>query len=81
MSAEFETMEDLRESLDSAAGWYIGLPQEDADEWVQNILDSHARLLAEQIRNSPALRDYTDDHMSDCNAAADLIDPEGNHHG
>ncbi|MFF9525383.1 hypothetical protein ACF1DV_25890 [Streptomyces achromogenes] len=31
---------------------------------------------AERIRNSKRLRDYTDDHMSDCNAAADLIDPE-----
>lgn len=37
-----------------------------------------ARILieaAELIRNSPELRDLTDDHMSDCNAAADLIDP------
>lgn len=31
---------------------------------------------AEKIRNSKKLRDYTDDHMSDCNMAADLIDPE-----
>ncbi|HLL34197.1 MAG TPA: hypothetical protein VK545_09960 [Streptomyces sp.] len=31
---------------------------------------------AERIRNSKRLRDYTDDHMGDCNAAADLIDPE-----
>lgn len=30
---------------------------------------------ADFIRNSPELRDLTDDHMSDCNAAADLIDP------
>lgn len=30
---------------------------------------------AELIRNSPELRDLTDDHMGDCNAAADLIDP------
>jgi len=31
---------------------------------------------AERIRNSKWLRDYTDDHMSDCNMAADEIDPE-----
>jgi predicted RecB family endonuclease len=31
---------------------------------------------AEEIRHSKKLRDYTDDHMSDCNMAADLIDPE-----
>ncbi|WP_063803504.1 hypothetical protein [Streptomyces silvensis] len=31
---------------------------------------------AERIRNSDRLRDYTDDHMSDCNMAADEIDPE-----
>lgn len=37
-----------------------------------------ARILkeaAEWIRTSPELRDLTDDHMGDCNAAADLIDP------
>ncbi len=39
------------------------------------ILNDHARELAEKIRNSPELRDLTDDHMGDCNAAADLIDP------
>jgi hypothetical protein len=33
--------------------------------------------LAEVIRNSPQLRSLTDDHMSDCIAAADLIDVEG----
>lgn len=42
---------------------------------VDAILNDHARELAEKIRNSPELRDLTDDHMSDCNAAADLIDP------
>jgi hypothetical protein len=31
---------------------------------------------AERIRNSKRLRDYTDDHMGDCNEAADEIDPE-----
>jgi hypothetical protein len=38
--------------------------------------DAYAHELAEKIRNSEELRDYTDDHMDDCNAAADLIDPE-----
>lgn len=35
---------------------------------------------AERIRNSKRLRDYTDDHMSDCYEAADEIDP-GVRHG
>ncbi|MFG3014325.1 hypothetical protein ACGFZB_28680 [Streptomyces cinerochromogenes] len=35
-----------------------------------------SHLNAERIRNSKRLRDYTDDHMSDCNEAADEIDPE-----
>ncbi|GAA3018524.1 hypothetical protein [Streptomyces fulvorobeus] len=42
----------------------------------EHILARHAHELAEQIRNSGRLRDITDDHMSDCNAAADEIDPE-----
>lgn len=36
----------------------------------------HAHVLAERIRNSSELRGWTDDHMSDCNKAADLIDSE-----
>lgn len=40
-------------------------------------INDFARELAEQIRTSPRLRDLTDDHMSDCNAAADEIDPDG----
>ena len=39
-------------------------------------IDAFAHELAEKIRNSEELRDRTDDHMGDCNAAADLIDPE-----
>ena len=38
-------------------------------------VDAFAHELAEQIRNSEELRDLTDDHMGDCYAAADLIDP------
>lgn len=33
------------------------------------------RQAAERIRNSEELRNLTDDHMRDCNAAANLIDP------
>lgn len=44
-----------------------------AERW--QLIDNFAHALAEQIRNSEELRDYTDDHMSDCNMAADLIDP------
>jgi hypothetical protein len=43
---------------------------------LRRVLDDHAHALAEKIRNSDRLRDYTDDHMSDCNMAADEIDPE-----
>ena len=43
---------------------------------VDEILSDHAHELAEKIRNSEWLRDLTDDHMGDCNAAADLIDPK-----
>jgi hypothetical protein len=39
-------------------------------------IDAFAHELAEKIRNSERLRDYTDDHMGDCNEAADEIDPE-----
>lgn len=39
------------------------------------LIDAFAHELAEQIRTSKELRDLTDDHMSDCYAAADLIDP------
>lgn len=49
-----------------------GLSPREADE----VLWDHANELAERIRNSEKLRDYTDDHMSDCNMAADFIDPE-----
>jgi hypothetical protein len=44
--------------------------------WVEKIRKEHAHELAEKIRNSDELRRFTDDHMADCNAAADLIDPE-----
>ena len=42
----------------------------------EQYVDAYAHQLAEQIRNSERLRDYTDDHMDDCNQAADEIDPE-----
>jgi hypothetical protein len=42
----------------------------------EELIDAYAHELAESIRNSEELRDFTDDHMSDCNAAADFIDPE-----
>lgn len=46
------------------------------DKKYTKITNAIAHELAEKIRNSEELRDLTDDHMSDCNAAADLIDPE-----
>lgn len=48
-------------------------------EYMKQAIDQfereYAHELAEKIRNSKELRDLTDDHMSDCYAAADLIDP------
>lgn len=38
-------------------------------------INAFAHELAEQIRNSDELRSLTDDHMRDCDAAADFIDP------
>ncbi len=53
------------------------------DEWLklcskalEEIQNAYAHRLAERIRNSKGLRAWTDGHMSDCNMAADLIDPE-----
>ncbi|MFH9816167.1 hypothetical protein [Streptomyces sp. NPDC017230] len=48
---------------------------EQAEHAAKTVLRDHAHQLAETIRNSKELRDYTDDHMGDCNMAADLIDP------
>lgn len=48
---------------------------------VNEAIDAYAHELAEKIRHSKKLRDWTDDHMSDCNMAADLIDPEVPHGG
>ncbi|WP_328742931.1 hypothetical protein OG436_29510 [Streptomyces caniferus] len=53
-----------------------GASDEAAEQWADDMLREHARQLAERIRNSETLRDWTDDHMGDCNMAADLIDPE-----
>lgn len=43
-----------------------------AGKWLPDMIRHRA---ADAIRNSDALRDLTDDHMSDCEAAADEIDP------
>lgn len=45
-------------------------------ESAAKMVDAFAHALATKIRNSKRLRDYTDDHMNDCNMAADLIDPD-----
>ena len=48
----------------------------DSCKSAEQYVDAYAHELAEQIRNSERLRDYTDDHMDDCNQAANEIDPE-----
>jgi hypothetical protein len=52
----------------------VGYSHATAEELVRAALDAERHDAAEEIRNSVALRDLTDDHMGDCNAAADLID-------
>lgn len=42
----------------------------------ERMVDDVLHEAAERIRNSKRLRDYTDDHMSDCYEAANEIDPE-----
>lgn len=49
---------------------------DELSDLLDDLLRAHAHELAETIRNSERLRDYTDDHMRDCNEAADEIDPE-----
>lgn len=46
------------------------------DKKYTRIMQAFGHEFAEKIRNSERLRDLTDDHMSDVNAAADEIDPE-----
>lgn len=57
-----------------AARWGCG--ESYAAGLLGHVLEEHAHELAEKIRNSEELRDFTDDHMSDCIAAADFIDSE-----
>lgn len=64
---------DPRSFLASALVLY-GYSHDTAETIVQQALDAERHDAAEEIRNSVALRDLTDDHMADCNAAADLID-------
>ncbi|MGV9546835.1 hypothetical protein [Streptomyces ardesiacus] len=71
MAEEAELFENL-----AAMEYRICGDQAKAREFARRFLDEHAHALAEKIRNSKRLRDYTDDHMSDCNMAADEIDPE-----
>lgn len=54
----------------------MDVPPKEAMKLLTDYRDEVAHELAEEIRNSKRLRDYTDDHMSDCNMAADLIDPK-----
>ncbi len=54
--------------------------QEDIPRLAREILTEYGRELADMIESSPQLRNLTDDHMGDINAAADVIrahDPKG----
>jgi hypothetical protein len=69
------TEDDLFEELWSMEYRITG-DKPKAQAFARSFLNQHAHALAERIRNSKRLRDYTDDHMGDCNEAADEIDPE-----
>ncbi|WNI28638.1 hypothetical protein [Streptomyces sp. ITFR-6] len=86
MSAHTEFIERfaaaLFESDEVMTSWHNARTA-DADEYraiaaseVSAYRDAILREAAQKIRNSDRLRDYTDDHMSDCNEAADEIDPD-----
>lgn len=52
----------------------LGFCVKDGDDWPCETAVT-LKEAADLIRNSEELRDLTDDHMGDCYAAADLIDP------
>jgi hypothetical protein len=65
------------------SAWAEIVNADGGDEWLEKcnaalleVQSETLRRAARRIRNPEELRDYTDDHMSDCNMAADLIDPE-----
>jgi hypothetical protein len=69
--------EELFESLTPAyRAQYAPGEEESVNALLDAYRDEVLREAADRIRNSKHLRDYTDDHMRDCNEAADEIDPE-----
>ncbi|MFJ3588600.1 hypothetical protein ACIQUY_04830 [Streptomyces sp. NPDC090231] len=75
LRAEVDEEAELFEELWSMQ-YRISGDKPGAKAFARVFLDRHARALAERIRTSDRLRDYTDDHMSDMNEAADEIDPD-----
>lgn len=71
------TAEARQTVIDAAA---MGEPEGWVNASLYDAIDDYRAAVeheaAERIRNSERLRSYTDDHMGDCNAAADEIDPE-----
>ncbi|MEV7250237.1 hypothetical protein [Streptomyces cyaneofuscatus] len=66
-----------REAVVKAADEWDGVHFSfELDDAIDNYRAAVEHEAAERIRCSERLRNYTDDHMNDCNAAADAIDPD-----
>lgn len=82
-----EQVDAPKKAVDSIGSWPLSLFEKmaravqaetelDRVKAQYDLLDAYAEYLASKIRHSTTLRDYTDDHMGDCEAAADFIDPK-----
>lgn len=73
MGRTIKAREAVVKAADEWDGVYFSFELDDALDDYRAAVEHEA---AERIRNSERLRDFTDDHMGDCNAAADAIDPD-----
>ncbi|WP_050987906.1 hypothetical protein [Streptomyces sp. W007] len=73
MARTIKAREAVVKAADEWDGVYFSFELDDAIDDYRAAVEHEA---AERIRNSEWLRSYTDDHMSDCNEAADAIDPD-----
>ncbi|MFJ6237962.1 hypothetical protein ACIQH0_28230 [Streptomyces griseus] len=73
MARTIKAREAVVKAADEWDGVYFSFELDDAIDDYRAAVEHEA---AERIRNSERLHNYADDHMSDCNAAADEIDPD-----
>jgi hypothetical protein len=69
--------ENVLMTMAYSSEWFLGTHKEALAQHRKELDDYRAEVLreaAERLRSSERLRDYTDDHMSDVNAAADELD-------